>query len=216
MTDDLYSFIVRGGPLIWPILACSALGMAIFFERLWYLVRIGGQEAALMEEMARQLKAGRFTTFMEGLKDAEGPTGMMLTEAAAVCCHDRGAVETVLDFHIDNEVNQAARYMGLLSTLAAVSPLLGLLGTVTGLIRAFMVIEEAGGKVNASMLAGGIWEAMITTALGLGVAIVLLFCHRLLRARIKGLEQQLQYMAILFIKGMFSQAGTEDTQRQGP
>ncbi len=198
---------------MWPILACSVLGVAIFLERIWYLASTCRAEAALLDKMAGELRAGRLSAFLEGLSDVRGPAGRMLKEAAAICCQDRGAVESVLDFHIDMEVNQAARFTGLLSTLAAVSPLLGLLGTVTGLIKAFMVIEAAGGRVDASMLAGGIWEAMVTTALGLGVAILLLLCHRLLMARIRGLEARLQHLAILFVKALF--LGETGAPREG-
>lgn len=214
-TFSLLSLLHKGGPIVWPILACSVLGLAIFMERLWYLFIARRREAGLLEEMEGELRAGRLGRFLKGFFSTSGPVSRMLTEAASVCCQDREAVEVVLDFHIDSEVNQAAKYTGLLSTLAAVSPLLGLLGTVTGLIKAFMVIEAAGGRVNAGMLAGGIWEAMLTTALGLGVAILLLFCHRFLMSRIRMFEGHLQYMAVLFIKGMCNSMAGHGQEEKG-
>ena len=83
-----------------------------------------------------------------------------------------------------------------------IAPLLGLLGTVIGMIKAFMVIQEMGGKVNAAVLAGGIWEAMLTTALGLSVALPTMVAHSYLLSRIDKYEARLQSGAVAFIKGL--------------
>jgi biopolymer transport protein ExbB len=91
-----------------------------------------------------------------------------------------------------------------MATIGNIAPLLGLLGTVIGLIKAFMVIQEMGGKVNASVLAGGIWEAMLTTALGLGVALPTMLAHSYLLARIDRYEARLQQGAITFLQSLSS------------
>jgi biopolymer transport protein ExbB len=80
--------------------------------------------------------------------------------------------------------------------------MLGLLGTVLGMIKAFMVIQEMGGKVNASVLAGGIWEAMLTTALGLGVALPTIVAHSYLLSRVERYEARLQDGTVAFLKAL--------------
>jgi len=80
--------------------------------------------------------------------------------------------------------------------------LLGLLGTVLGMIKAFMVIQEMGGKVNAAVLAGGIWEAMLTTAMGLAVALPTMLAHSYLVSRVDRYEAQLQDGTVTFIKAL--------------
>jgi biopolymer transport protein ExbB len=94
--------------------------------------------------------------------------------------------------------------MQLLATLGNIAPLLGLLGTVIGMIKAFMVIQEMGGKVNASVLAGGIWEAMLTTAVGLAVALPAMLAHGYLSAQVDRYEARLQQGAVTFLKSLHS------------
>jgi biopolymer transport protein ExbB len=84
--------------------------------------------------------------------------------------------------------------------LANISPLLGLFGTVFGMIKAFIVVETMGGRVNAAVLAGGIWEAMLTTAFGLTVAILLLIFHSVLVGHLNRLQTQLESVAITYLK----------------
>jgi biopolymer transport protein ExbB len=90
----------------------------------------------------------------------------------------------------------------VLATIGSIAPLLGLLGTVLGMIKAFMVIQQMGGKVNAAVLAGGIWEAMLTTALGLTVALPTMVAHSYLAARVDKYEAQLQDGTVSFIKAI--------------
>ena len=103
----------------------------------------------------------------------------------------RAALEKAIAHVAAREVRQMERFLPTLFLISSVTPLLGLFGTVTGMIKAFMVIEQAGGKVDAQALAGGIWEAMITTGVGLAVAIPLLILLHLLEG---GVERRVQSM----------------------
>ena len=111
-------------------------------------------------------------------------------------------METVLVHATDEEVRGLSRYLQALATIGNIAPLLGLLGTVLGMIKAFMVIQQMGGKVNAAVLAGGIWEAMLTTALGLAVALPTIVAHSYLVARVDKYEAQLQDGTVSFIKAL--------------
>ncbi len=203
ITMSTYGFLLKGGVLVWPILFCSVLGLGIFLERLYFIWRISNADRTFLKQLGTNSSRHAFERHLSQIEDSNGPVANMFLDAMCIEGTDIRAVETVLDHHVDIQVGLASRYLDLMATLAAVSPLLGLLGTVTGLIKAFMVIEAAGGQVNASSLAGGIWEAMLTTALGLGVAIILIVGHRFLLSRIKSIEEQLQEAAFLFLKAMW-------------
>ena len=92
-------------------------------------------------------------------------------------------------------MRELERFLPTLALVANVAPLLGLMGTVTGMIKAFQAIQNLGGKVNASVLAGGIWEAMLTTAEGLAVAIPALVAHHMLQGKVHNLVADLQFEA---------------------
>jgi biopolymer transport protein ExbB len=130
--------------------------------------------------------------------------GAVLSRAIDARDLDREMLESVLVSATDEEVRKLSAYSQLMATIGNIAPLLGLLGTVIGLIKAFMVIQEMGGKVNASVLAGGIWEAMLTTALGLGVALPTMLAHSYLLARIDRYEARLQQGAITFLQSLSS------------
>jgi biopolymer transport protein ExbB len=115
---------------------------------------------------------------------------------------EREVLETVIVNAIDEEVRGLSSYMQGLATIGNIAPLLGLLGTVMGLIKAFMVIQQMGGKVNAAVLAGGIWEAMLTTAFGLAVALPTMVGHSYLMARVEQYEAKLQAGAVTFMKSI--------------
>jgi len=128
--------------------------------------------------------------------------GRILEHALEVKGQDRETLETVIAHATDEEVRDLSRYLQVLATIGNITPLLGLLGTVIGMIKSFMVIQEMGGKVNAAVLAGGIWEALLTTALGLGIALPTLIAHSYLISRVDKFEVQLRDGAVRFFKAL--------------
>ena len=137
----------------------------------------------------------------------DSPMGRMLTQAIEVKDRERATLETVIVNAIKGEVRTLSTYLQTLATIGNIAPLLGLLGTVVGMIKAFMVIQQLGGNVNASVLAGGIWEAMLTTALGIGVALPCMVAHSYLVARIDTYEARLQGGAVTFLKAVTKDQG---------
>jgi biopolymer transport protein ExbB len=130
--------------------------------------------------------------------------GHVLVKAMEVKDQDRETIETVIAHATDEEVQDLSHYLQALATMGNVVPMLGLLGTVMGMIKAFMVIQEMGGKVNASVLAGGIWEAMLTTAFGLAVALPIVVAHSYLLSMVNGYEARIQQGSVLFLKTISS------------
>ena len=206
----MMAFLLKGGPLVWPILLCSVLGVGIILNRFFFLLSLKREE----RDLEARLESVSFLKDLNTLAEGDHALGRMLREISPVCCRDRHFLETILDYVIDQETTRAGRHLDHLATLASIAPLLGLLGTVTGLIKAFMVVERAGGQVDASMLAGGIWEAMLTTALGLSVAIPLLVGHRYLSAQVRAYEERLETLAVKLLKKIY-QAYEEEKGKTG-
>lgn len=198
----MIEFLSKGGVLVGPILICSVLALAIFLERMIRLGRLRIRGYGLMEKIARHIKNGEDHQAYELANTNDTPMSRILAQAMEVKDQDRETLETVIVHSTDGEVRELSRYLQALATIGSIAPLLGLLGTVLGMIKAFMVIQEMGGKVNAAVLAGGIWEAMLTTALGLAVALPTMVAHSYLVSRVDRYEAQLQDGTVTFIKAL--------------
>ena len=148
------------------------------------------------------LGALNYRTFRPGLANRVAPQLRFLSQALEVKDKERETLETVIVHATEEQVRDLSRYLQALATIGNISPLLGLLGTVIGMIKAFMVIQEMGGKVNAAVLAGGIWEAMLTTALGLSVALPTILAHSYLVSHVNKYEARLQDGAVKFMKAV--------------
>lgn len=198
----MMAFLEKGGILMYPILICSVLALAIFVERLIRFARTRSRGAGLSEKVADLLVRKDDERARKIAEESDSPMGRVLLSAMTVRDREREILETVIVNAIEEEVRRLSIFLQTLATIGNIAPLLGLLGTVTGMIKAFMVIQEMGGKVNAAVLAGGIWEAMLTTAFGLAVALPTMVAHSYLLARVDGYESRLQNGAVTFLKSV--------------
>ncbi len=196
----MFVLLAKGGVLVIPILFCSVVALAIFLERLIRFTRMRKRGEGLDLKVAEKLKNNQDREACEIAGSSNSPMGRVLVQAIEVKDRDRETLETVLMHATDEEVKGFSRYLQALATIGNIAPILGLLGTVIGMMRAFMVIQEMGGKVNAAVLAGGIWEAMMTTALGLSVALPTMVAHSYLLSRVDRYEARLQDGAVTFLK----------------
>jgi len=199
---DALELLDKGGLLVWPILLCSLIGTTIFFERLLRYRRFMKRREEY-GAIFQLIHDGKFAAARELVKKNNPElhaARRIILEALNVDDPDRETIEMVLLHGVDREMQSLWRYLSTLAILGSASPLLGLLGTVLGMIKAFIVVETMGGSVNAAVLAGGIWEAMLTTAFGLLVAIPLLFFHNHLEGRLHVIQEYLEEVAISFMK----------------
>ena len=199
---DMIEFLSKGGVLVVPIMLCSVLALAIFSERLIRFARMRSRGAGLAEKIAGLLTKKEEDAAMKIARESNSPMGRVLISAIGAKDMDREMLETVIVNATDEEVRNLSTYIQALATIGNIAPLLGLLGTVIGMIKAFMVIQQMGGKVNAAVLAGGIWEAMLTTALGLAVALPAMVAHSYLVARVDRYEARLQNGSVTFMKAI--------------
>ncbi len=199
----MIAFLSKGGLLVIPILLCSVLALTIFLERIIRFAMMRSRGAGLAEKVARILSDEDEDAALKIAENSNSPMGRVLQHAIGVKHMEREMLETVIINATDEEVRNLSTHLQTLATIGNIAPLLGLLGTVIGMIKAFMVIQQMGGKVNAAVLAGGIWEAMLTTALGLAVALPTMVAYSYLVARVEKYEAHLQDGSVTFMKAVF-------------
>jgi len=198
----MIDFLAKGGILVIPIVLCSVLALAIFLERFIRFSLMNVRAHGLVEKISLLIKQGSDSEAFEIASTSNTPMGRILVHAMEVRGQDTDTLETVINHATDEELRGLSRYLQALATIGNIAPLLGLLGTVLGMIKAFMVIQQMGGKVNASVLAGGIWEALLTTALGLAVALPTMVAHSYLIARVDAYEARLQDGTVIYLKAL--------------
>ena len=185
----MWEFMQKGGPIMWPILLCSVISFAIIIERLIRIRQEQIDTKSFMEQISKSLKRNKIMEALDLCDRTGGPIAAILK--AGILKHDRSRNEireAIEDASI-HEVPRLERNLPVLSTVAQVAPLLGLLGTVTGLVKAFQVIESKAtllNPVNPGDLAGGIWEALLATTFGLCVAIPTYVAYNYLVSRVDG------------------------------
>jgi len=194
----------KGGILMPFILLCSVLALAIFAERLIHMMILRKRGRLVAGRVIEYIEKGNLGNAQKAAADSKSPMGRILRQGIEVMDQDRETLETVLNQAAEEEVRDLSRYLQALATIANIAPLLGLLGTVIGMIKAFMVIQQMGGKVNAAVLAGGIWEAMLTTAFGLVVALPVIVAHSYLVSKVNQYEARLQAGSVQFLKTVAS------------
>jgi len=198
----MFEFLAKGGVLIGPILFCSVIAVAIFLERWIRFARASSRDKGLPEKVIGFIRDGREDLAVQAARSAGSPVGHVLASALEVRGQNRNVAKTVIAHAADEQVRGLSRYLQTLATIGNITPMLGLLGTVTGMIKAFMIIQQMGGKVNAAVLAGGIWEAMLTTALGLAVALPTMVAHSYLDARVDHFEARIRTAVITMTRAM--------------
>ncbi|MBX2823878.1 MAG: MotA/TolQ/ExbB proton channel family protein [Gammaproteobacteria bacterium] len=179
----MWDIISAGGLLMLPIVICSVIALAIVAERFWTLRTDKVLPANLVADVWRMASTKQLTDEKLRALQTESPLGQVL--AAGLMNHrsDREAMKSAIEEVGSHVAHELERYLTALGTIAAVTPLMGLLGTVIGMIRVFTNILDVG-VGNPSQLAGGISQALITTAGGLMVAIPALLFYRYFRARV--------------------------------
>jgi biopolymer transport protein ExbB len=184
--------IIKGGPLMIPILLGSVIGLAIIIEKLWSLWSIRIDTGKFSKDVFSRIKAGEPDT---ALRLCSANIRHPLAKIFKVGIEKRGLpsseIEKVLERIGTQQVGDLEKYLGGLISIIGIEPLLGFLGTITGLIRAFMAWEQAGSDITVSALAQGIYQAMITTAAGLSIAVPFYLLGNYIISRIKYVSREL-------------------------
>ncbi len=193
----MWNFIVKGGPIMAPIILCSIFGLAIIIDKFYSFWRLKMDSSGFVQEIFRDLKASKP---QKALLLCEKNLNYPLAAIFKIGIERRNLpierLERILEQAGNNQVQRLEKMLGALATIIGIEPLLGFLGTITGLIRAFMTWEQAGANITVNALALGIYEAMITTAAGLIIAIPFYLCYNYFISRIKYISLDLNNYGI--------------------
>jgi len=180
----MFDFIMKGGVLMYPILLCSMIALAIIMERLYCFHRAKIDVDDFKTKVKEYLEQANIAGARKTAGEHHGPVAKITRLVLEDNYKDRRGRDETIARAGSREIRKLERNLRGLSIISNITPLLGLLGTVTGMIRAFMKIQELGGRVDAMVLAGGIWEAMITTGAGLAVAIPAMVAYHLFEGKV--------------------------------
>ncbi len=184
---SIWQVFLAGGPVMWPIFLCSVFALAIILEKFWYLHKISIDTQEFLKRILDKMKHHDTKEALSICDNTKGPIANILK--AGILKYDRPRpqiIEAIEDASL-YEIPKIEKNLNALATIAHVSPLLGLLGTVTGMVRCFQTIQAKATSfhpVSPGDLAGGIWEALLTTVAGLIVAIPTFIAYNYLVSRI--------------------------------
>jgi len=197
----MWEIIKAGGPVMWPIIALSITAAAILLERLWSLQDERVIPRALTDKIWKLVESGQLTDKHVAALAQNSALGQILAAGLANRHRTREHIKEAIEDTGRHVVHELERFLNMLGTIAAVSPLLGLLGTVIGIITAFNAITQQG-VGDPKMLSGGIGQALIATAAGLIVAIPSLMGYRYLRGKVDGLVIAMEKEALKLVQAL--------------
>jgi biopolymer transport protein ExbB len=190
-----------GGWLMWPIMLCSVISLAIIAERFWSLRKKRIAPGNLVAQVWQWEKVGHLDKKRINALRASSPLGRIMAAGLVNRHHPRDVMKESIEEVGRHVAHELGRFLNTLGTIASISPLLGLLGTVIGMIKVFAVITTQG-VGDPSVLADGISTALITTAAGLSVAIPSLMFHRYFRGKVDDLVMTMEQEALKMVEVM--------------
>jgi len=192
----MIDYMQKGGPLMWLILFCSVLAGAVFLERVTYFHRISIRVGEFMRGLTNLIQDQRFAEAQ--MECASTPSPITRVIHAAIVQHQtsRAELKDIVQEAGQLEVPRLERRLGLLATIAFITPLIGLLGTVVGLIEAFVNVTSQSGFASATDIASGIYQSLLTTAGGLVVAIPCAVGYSYLSSRVNALMHDMERAGI--------------------
>jgi biopolymer transport protein ExbB len=197
----MWSYFERGGPVMWPLLALSVLGITVMIWRWWALRQATADLPAFMRDLRERLLAGDRDAALKVCDTHPGPASAIVRAGLLRYGRPKEDIELALQDASAHELALLERGLPVLATVAMIAPLLGFLGTVTGMINSFEALASVGLN-NPSAVARGISEALITTAAGLIIAIPVQMAYNFFVARVNRLVRSMEAAANLVIESL--------------
>ncbi|MBM3244228.1 MAG: MotA/TolQ/ExbB proton channel family protein [Candidatus Omnitrophica bacterium] len=184
---SFWQVFLSGGPVMWPILLCSIFALTIIIEKFWYLHKISIDVQEFLSRILEKMKHHQVKEAIEICDSTKSPVASILKAGILKYDRPKQQIKEAIEDSSLHEIPRLEKNLSALATIAHVSPLLGLLGTVTGMVRCFQTIQAKATSfhpVSPGDLAGGIWEALLTTVAGLIVAIPAFVAYNYLVSRV--------------------------------
>ncbi len=192
---ELFSIFLKGGIIMWFILACSIIGLTVIIDRYIVIRKARINVPAFMVRIRGMLKKKDITGAISYCMEEKSPVANIIRKGLTKYKLGHERVKEAIENAGRQEISKLEKGLAVLASISGIAPLLGFLGTVTGMITAFMTIEDLAGSANPSDLAGGIWEALLTTAFGLMVGIPALAFYNYFLGAVKKLVGDMETVA---------------------
>lgn len=195
MFSDGISFLIKGGPIMWPLFVCGILSVAVILERFLYFRKAAEGGPQLAERALALIKAGRTDEALQILRFDENPVAALVVTALKNSTMDPNQLEGLLEIQALEAMPKLTHRLNVLDTIITIAPLLGLLGTVTGMIGAFHAVGDPSSLSSPGAITGGVAEALIATATGLTIAIITLVCYNSFGEKAKSITSNMELAA---------------------
>ena len=195
MLNQGLSFLLKGGPVMWPLFLCAIISVAVMIERFLAQRATVQASAGLVKDVRKALENGDINETRHLLETREGPIPKILLTALNNRSLGREQLDHLMEEVAIDETPPLSRGLGALDTIITIAPLLGLLGTVTGMIKAFRIVAITSGSSAPATITGGVAEALIATATGLVIAIVTLVGYNHLSGGVKQIVSDMESAA---------------------
>ena len=207
----MWSLINKGGPMMYLIVLASILALGVVIERIYALNKARIDADKFMDGIIGVLKRNKIIEAVEMCNKTPGPVAHIIK--AGILKHDRSRpeIKEAVEEAAELEIPRLEKHLPVLATIAHITPLLGLLGTVTGMIRSFQIIQAKAASmvpVNPGDLAGGIWEALLATVAGLSVAIPAYVAYNYLTSQVDGFVYDMEKSAMDLVNLLSSRRDT--------
>ncbi len=198
-TLSLWDLTLKGGPIMVPIALCSVIAVYIIFERYFAIKKSSKSDPNFMNNIRDFISNGNIDAARSLCKNTDSPIARMVEKGVSRIGKPLGDIEKAIENVGNIEVVKMEKGLSLLATVAGAAPMLGFLGTVTGMIKAFYNMSKAGKTIDISLLSGGMYEAMVTTVAGLIVGIFALVAYNLLAAMVEQVVFKMETTSIEFM-----------------
>lgn len=212
MTMSLFDLFLKGGALMWVLLALSILAIYIFGKKWWMIRKAGQISRDFMREIRSLVHDGKLKSAASLCRRYESPIARLVEKGIGKIGRPQADVQAAMENTGNLEVARLEKGLPILATIAGGAPMIGFLGTVMGMVQAFFNMASAGNNIDITLLSGGIYVAMITTVGGLIVGIIAYFGYNFLTARIAELVSKMEETTIDFIDMLQEPASAEDKQ----
>jgi biopolymer transport protein ExbB len=209
--EALMQLMSLGGPIMWIIAGLSVLGASIVIERFWFIFTASTDPGALELSLGEQIYHGNKIEASQLVREKDSSLHRLFRVAVDHWEIEPEAMQVLLEQEVRREIFRWERGLGFLSTIARVTPLLGLLGTVIGMIDVFRNLPGISGS-SMAVMAGGIWQALLTTVAGLSVAVPLILFHAFLSVRLERAEEMLWRGVDFMVREKVLRSGKNEIQ----
>lgn len=210
----ILEYFIQGGPMMWPLLACSIIGVVFIVERAIAYYRVEGDTAGIVSEVRESLLRRDLRDAFETCENYDHPVAVTLKAGLLRYGKSDREIEKAMESVALHEVSKLEKYLWILATIANIAPLFGFLGTVTGMIVAFEALAEVG-LGNPEAVAAGISQALITTATGLAIALPVQAAYNYYNNRVSQFALDMEISSSVLLE-TFKEVEFEEEQPRQP